>query len=329
VEILIIKSFLGRFKSESRYNRKSLVAYWLPVNFVLAILLLSLISPSLTQAQVGPVDSFETDHLPILALAYAGTIPVGPISSSSSGAGILGGERDIEIEMTNGSTIGTQMRSWVASSVYVLECGSGVAGNTQVQWDGVDNSPNLNPMGLGGVDLTDGNINDSFGLVIISNDEDVTITITVYTDGGNYSTYNLFLPNNLSRRERTISFGDFTIGAGTGADFRNVGAITLTIPPTSDLDMRLDLLEIISTQPPPTPEEEHDDNTVPPPPPPPAPAGGGGPAPTATPAGPTMLPETGEFPPIYDWSLNGWTLIITGLVLAAVVVGGVWVKIKR
>ncbi|MEW5961594.1 MAG: hypothetical protein AB1801_28075, partial [Chloroflexota bacterium] len=64
------------------------------------------------------------------------------------------------------------------------------------------------------------------------------------------------------------------------------------------------------------------------PPAPPAPAGsGGGPAPTVTPAAPTMLPETGEFPPIDDHAIYGWPLIMAGLGLAAGV--GLWVKRRR
>lgn len=314
----IIKSFLRGFQTKFRKPGK-------PGWLTLAILGLMVAYYSPIQAQTGPVDSFDTNH-PVLTLTYAGTAPLGPIASSSSGSGILGGERDIEIELLNGATDNTQMRSFVASSVYVLECGSGISGNAQIQWDGPDNSSTLNPTGLGSVDLTDGGSDDIFRLIIISNDEDVTLTFTVYTDGSNYSTYDLFLADNLTRREIIIPFSNFSVAGGVGANFRNVGAVTLTIPPVSDLDMRLDLWGIASTNPPSERDDDDDDEDAPPPASPSS-SGGGGITPTPTPSFPTQLPETGSLEPDL-WLSDRWSLLTVSLIIGATV-GIAWLRFNR
>lgn len=161
---------------------------------------------------------------------------VGPLTNSSVAAAseALGGERDIYVETTsqditnptNCMFVGVNyLESYFSSNVQ-----QEVTGSVEVQWDGADGNPTtLDAMGLGGVDLTDGGVNDQFLLRIIDNNIGIpSMDITVYTDASNYSTYSLNLGFIFDPQNRYIPFADFTTAAGTGADFTNVGAITWT-----------------------------------------------------------------------------------------------------
>ena len=92
--------------------------------------------------------------------------PIGPVSTSSiaiPSAQVLGGERDLYVELISGiGDIELQVNPF-GVSVLQFDTSSGVNGRGVVTWDGVDNSGSLKPsMGLGGLDLTDGGNNTGF-----------------------------------------------------------------------------------------------------------------------------------------------------------------------
>ena len=212
---------------------------------IFSLLTLVLSHSPQTQAAFSALDDFNTDQAAITLTAVA---DVGnTVSSTLSGAGILGGERDIRITMTQGAIGGNRMSATVSTGIFSLGCEPTIAGTTEIQWDGADGDAlTLDPTGLGGFDLTGGNLQDAFQLRVASDDFPVGLTLAVYTDGANFSTATINLPGLITNQDFIIPFTSFTTGGGSGANFTNVGAVTLSVPEVVDLDLSLDFLGTIS-----------------------------------------------------------------------------------
>jgi uncharacterized repeat protein (TIGR01451 family) len=181
-------------------------------------------------AQSVMIDTFHTNQ-PSLSLTYppAGTT----ISSSVSGPGILGGERDIQLNLTGGVIAGNSLSTVVSSDFFSYSQDATIAGNAVVQWDGTDGSPVLNPTGLGGVDLTVAGTQDALMLSTFFDDLPANVMITVYTDAGHASAMSFAFPGLVFTSTNFIlPFAAFTPTLGTGADFANVGAITMSLGST-------------------------------------------------------------------------------------------------
>ena len=128
-------------------------------------------------ANAAVVDLFTT------AQSVSDLLGGGATSNSVSGAGIVGGERDVSVDVIT-SPIGLGATASVASGYLSLNSQSGVAGNLVVQWDGVDGSMALGS-GLS-LDLTDGNPIASMGFVIrtYNADSPFTFSLGAYSAGG-------------------------------------------------------------------------------------------------------------------------------------------------
>lgn len=104
-----------------------------------------------------------------------------------------------------------------------------IAGSGTIQWDGSDLSSTLDPTGLGGIDLTAGATQDAILIGVAFDDLPVDVTLDVYTDAGNASSATITLPGLIfSATNFAIPYSVFTPLLGAGADFADVGAITLT-----------------------------------------------------------------------------------------------------
>jgi len=189
-------------------------------------LIAALAAPFPAAAQII-IDSFSTNQA-TLSLTFP---PSGTTASSSvSGAGILGGERDLQIDLTAGVLAGNTVTGGVSGGFFSYSQGPTISGTSTIQWDGTDGSAGLNPTGLGGIDLTMGGTQDAILMNTFFDDVPTNITIQVFTDAGNASSATLttpgliFTPTNL-----LIPFNTFTPSLGAGADFTNIGAIVLTV----------------------------------------------------------------------------------------------------
>jgi hypothetical protein len=92
--------------------------------------------------------------------------PMGPIATSSlaaPAAEVIGGERDLYVELISGiGDIGLKVDPY-GTKVLEYDSSSGVDGRAVVTWDGIDNSGSLKPsMGLHGFDLTNNGGNEGF-----------------------------------------------------------------------------------------------------------------------------------------------------------------------
>jgi uncharacterized repeat protein (TIGR01451 family) len=189
--------------------------------FVLALLTASLALPAGAQVTV---DDFSTNQAEI-------TAP--PTSTSTvAGAGILGGNRDLLISATASAGLTSGSVPEGASSAARVDAGvlnfdalpSGPR-TAQVTWDGDTDPDVLDPVGLGGVDLTAGG-GSAFVLALAST-ADIQLEVEVFTDGSNSSFASRLL--SMGAADIYIDFGEMAPAQGTGADFTNVGAIVLTL----------------------------------------------------------------------------------------------------
>jgi uncharacterized repeat protein (TIGR01451 family) len=211
---------------------------------LLALLLVAL--PAASRGQAITIDDFSTNQAALL-LTYP---PAGTTASSSvSGAGILGGERDMEIDLTGGVIAGNTLSATVSSGFFSYSQDATITGMGKLQWDGTDGSPTLNPTGLGGIDLTAGGTQDAFALSLFFDDLPVNMTLEVFTDAGNASSLTLTTPGLLfSSTSFVLPYRSFTTTLGSGADFSNVGAITLSVGSgVSAPDLVIDFLQTIAT----------------------------------------------------------------------------------
>jgi hypothetical protein len=189
-------------------------------------------------AQAFVIDSFETDQ------ATSVFAPVGSASNWASGPGILGSERDVTLTLASG--VGTTAIASAGEFAYGHIASS--EGSATLTWDGSDASSSLDAIGLGGVDLTDAGASDGFVMSLLFNDFAASMVLTVYTDAANFSQATAPLPGGVPPDPQAllkVLFDDFVVAGGTGADFTDVGALSLEIDGSSTpaLDVSLDYIE--------------------------------------------------------------------------------------
>jgi large repetitive protein len=160
--------------------------------------------------------------------------PAGPASlfSTYTTTESIGGERDVFIERTsaNSGAVAMDISGSVASQLSYASAPS-TSGNLLLVYDGTDGLNTLNPIGLGGVDLTQLGANTGVFLRSAS-DLGASITFTIYTDADHFSVVTMPIAADPSFTF-TDYYTDFTsfsaAGVSGGADFTNVGAISLSL----------------------------------------------------------------------------------------------------
>ncbi|MDY7092529.1 MAG: Ig-like domain-containing protein [Acidobacteriota bacterium] len=188
---------------------------------VLAILTLVLGLPAAAQTTV---DDFSTNQAEITAPPTA--------TSTVAGAGILGGNRDLLVSATASAGLTSGSVPEGASSAARVDAGvlnfdalpSGPR-TVQVTWDGDSDPDALDPVGLGGVDLTTGGA--SAFVFALASTADIQLEVEVFTDGSNSSFAARLVP--MGAADIYVDFSEMAPAQGTGADFTNVGAIVLTL----------------------------------------------------------------------------------------------------
>jgi hypothetical protein len=166
------------------------------------------------------------------------------VASTKSGAGILGGERDIVVSDVHGKlgSEGVQVQFRRIGGELAASWSDDVLHNMvgTVIYDGIDgDAAVLNPTGLGGLDLTGSGALASFVFVIERLDAPgapgptlVPATMEVYTDSANASRLSLDIEGPVPVDESAqyvFPLADFNPFLGAGADWSNVGAISLQL----------------------------------------------------------------------------------------------------
>ena len=205
---------------------------------------------SAANAEVFILDDFDTTT----AAAAQG------VGSSASGSSpdefILGGERDIAVNVTGGLGALSARTNFYDQGEFEYAANAGVAGMAVLTYDGVDGEALLDPTGLGGFDLTvDGQ--HAFQLADVFADHLAGFTIVVYDasdpTGNTWSSGTLTLTSPLTTLATlTLEFADFNeFGTGGAADFSNVGAIELRVYDIGEdsLDVSIGAFQVTAPEP--------------------------------------------------------------------------------
>ena len=186
------------------------------------------------------IDNFTDPQF--FGVGPGGSNPLTASQGIVTGANSIGGARNITITRTSGNSF-----DFISTGgIFELNLAAADAGSALVIWDG-DTNNTINTTGLS-VDLTDGGTNVAFQLFSRS-DLVSPVTITVYS-GANASSFTYNTPGLgfglVPFTETFLYFSNFTTIAGTGADFTNVGAITLFIDSSAlsraGADTQIDLI---------------------------------------------------------------------------------------
>lgn len=156
--------------------------------------------------------------------------PANSSSSSAGGASILGGTREVTATTTAGLPFQRlQAEANLGGSGFFSHSqDSTIIGSTTLTYDG--GGAGFNPVGLGGIDVTNAGAVDQIGIRVSVNDLPVDIKLTAYSNGTDFSDFTLSLPGGIfSDQDFFINFASFAVAGGAGADFTNLGALQLFI----------------------------------------------------------------------------------------------------
>jgi hypothetical protein len=211
-------------------------------------LLLSTIIFSAEQAKAADlnIDSFNTQWQNVeveVPLDDELTLPNFPLTNEDTSGfsnSIVGGYRNIFVEMTNASAFLSEVEANVVPEIVNVTNGvlsisndDGVESRTVVTWDG-------DGEGLG----TDLSSTDAFNLDILSIDLDANLTFTVM--GNNGETATLAQSNISTIGDNLFDYDDFTVSSGTYTDvFSDVKSIALEISGSDDLDISIDSVSAV------------------------------------------------------------------------------------
>lgn len=191
------------------------------------------------------IDSFAEPSPPQTLQATNGS----PDSSSESGLAALGGTRDMFVEVSGvGSTATVDLRSNQIPGFADLVSAFGTSGQGTITWDGDSDPLALSVTDLPATDLTSSGVATGIGVNIGAGSDNMLLTINIYSDLSNFSTVSLPIPNTGGASVEGVfaSFvTDFT-DTGTGADFTDVRAITMTLDATAVVNSSI-VVDVIRT----------------------------------------------------------------------------------
>merc|ERR1712137_170022 len=168
---------------------------------------------------------------------------------------------------------------YIFEGEWAVSTPKGAATETILQYDGADETMDLNTNGLGSIDLTDGGLGLSFRFSIISDIETV-YSIAIYSPNNGVCTADVLFPGivgtdyDLEDTIVDLSFEDLD----GNCDLESVGALELLISGEDAIDAILRTVEIVGlddpVEPSPSPTRTPQPSASRPPSPTPAPAAG-------------------------------------------------------
>ena len=191
------------------------------------------------------IDNFNTTTQSVTA--NAGTPSDGNFATTAVGE-TLGGERDLLVNYISGPG---GISAAVSGGILSVSPDAGTSGTAFVTLDGTDGNATTinNTNGLNNFDLTDGG-NDVALQFRAGSEAGNTITITVYSSPGNFSTFTTALPVTAgasATESLTIRFADPAwVDTGTGANFASVNAIQFQINVVAAADAQFDFTQTVS-----------------------------------------------------------------------------------
>jgi len=149
---------------------------------------------------------------------------------------ILGGERDILFVATSGKP-NFLLTAGVYAGEFTCDTPSEATGYSILQYDGIDESSDLNSNGLGNLDFTK---NNAFALrTFISSDMKTNFNVTIYSENRSCF-FSMDIEDSGEIQEYVLEYEYFD----GNCDFTNVNAVEFAIEQYAELDL---LIEEIST----------------------------------------------------------------------------------
>src|SRR5690606_15158668 len=194
---------------------------------------LALVGPGTASALL--LDDFSDEFSVEIGLGNAASNPLE--NSGGTAIGGAGGARAVVLERVAGG--GTMLVDTGLSDADTLSVstGAGVSGNIRLIWDG-DTDGDVNPTGLGGLDLTEGGTQHLLTFQAGWDQPGIVLTVTFYGDGGTTSSFDYVTAGGNTFDSFTnvsIPFASF-VG---DVDLTQVGAITLDITGPTSLDLQM------------------------------------------------------------------------------------------
>lgn len=191
------------------------------------------------------IDSFNSTDQTVTASGTSGTTA----NSSIAAPEAVGGERDLFVELTSTATSISIDVAATAQQLMEFSASATATGTRTITWDGADgDATSLDPVGLGGIDLTQAGANTGFLLQVGADQSDAQLRITAHTDGSNSSTSTVTLPNTAGPANDLlfVPLSGFTVASGTGVDFTNIGALEFEIlQGTTAVDGQIDFVSMV------------------------------------------------------------------------------------
>ena len=185
------------------------------------------------------IDEFLTEQ----AVFFEPFPPVLPDFLQVEAPEAIGGFRDLQVTGDGGLAT---TRGSVGGEVLSFSNSAGVAGSLIATYDGDDDSPIVNPIGLGGVDLTGGvadHLLDQITVSLTAFDLDgLEVTLNLFSGTGNGTVTQTFIPNT---DELNFAFSDVGFAS---VDFTDIGAIQLILTGPANIDASIDLFAATSTK---------------------------------------------------------------------------------
>jgi hypothetical protein len=195
------------------------------------------------------IDTFEVDQTLQANAADPNT------QTTVSGPGIIGDYRDSYLEYLSGPGNANLDADFTEAGVMLFSLNSSTRGSASIVWDGDndgdDEFPVLTPAtvvdidGLGGVDLTDGGLNDRIEIVVSFSDAVSFLTLRVWDLEGDLTNAVdeldfMVMADGDAIQTIELPFEDFDI------DFSQVGAIELEINPLSPAtDLQFEVIRAV------------------------------------------------------------------------------------
>ncbi len=219
-------------------NRRA--AYVVVLAMAAGILLAVGVAVGLTLAATASIDTFDEGQQDLKAGPNADDTAQGYVATTAA----IGGERDAYVYNETGKGDVSLQIDYGDTNQASFSEGSNVRGWGEIVWDGPDNDAGvLDADGLGGIDLTDGGLNDGFQLLLYSCDKGFDLGIWVYSN----TTTAYYTLTNASEvvapgQSFFVKFSNFN---GDKSVFTSTGAIVFRIYHATDtaLDLSLDLFE--------------------------------------------------------------------------------------
>lgn len=148
-----------------------------------------------------------------------------------SGAGIIGGQRDV-LQVVDTNPFGRNSRFAVNSGVLFFEEGSDVSGSLTLDYDGDDVEDGMGDLDNNGglsLDLTSG-LDNGFAIDFEFADQGLQVFIDAYT-GSDFSTVSGTVADIAGAQTLNLFFSDFVVSSGAGVDLTNVTRLVVRFEP--------------------------------------------------------------------------------------------------